>query len=187
METQRLKLRQWIASDRKPFSKLNADPQVMEYFPDVLSETESNATADIIESLIGENGWGFWAVELKANNAFIGFVGLHSPRVELPFNPCIEIGWRLSKQYWGNGYATEAAQAALNYGFEHLKLDEIVSFTSVVNRPSQAVMRKINMTNTNENFMHPSIPAGNALEEHVLYKITKVDWGLTHRFQPSLE
>ncbi|MDB9952010.1 GNAT family N-acetyltransferase [Porticoccaceae bacterium] len=180
METQRLKLRQWIASDRKPFSKLNADPQVMEYFPDVLSETESNAMVDRIEALIKKNGWGFWAVELKASGAFIGFVGLHSPRVKLPFNPCIEIGWRLSKEHWGNGYATEAAQAALNYGFEHLKLDEIVSFTSIVNRPSQAVMRKINMSNTNENFMHPSIPDGNALEEHVLFKITKADWRRTH-------
>ena len=173
METQRLKLRQWIASDRKPFSKLNADQQVMEYFSDVLSDTESNALADRIEFLINKNGWGFWAVELKASRAFIGFVGLHSPRVKLPFNPCVEIGWRLAKEHWGNGYATEATQAALYYGFEHLKLDEIVSFTSVVNRPSQAVMRKIHMTNTNENFMHPSIPEGNALEEHVLFKITK--------------
>ena len=98
METQRLKLRQWIASDRKPFSKLNADPQVMEYFPDVLSETESNAMVDRIEALIKKNGWGFWAVELKASGAFIGFVGLHSPRVKLPFNPCVEIGWRLAKE-----------------------------------------------------------------------------------------
>lgn len=187
METQRLKLRQWIASDRKPFSKLNADQQVMEYFPDVLSDTESNAMVDRIESLINIKGWGLWAVELKASGAFIGFVGLHSPIAKLPFNPCVEIGWRLSKEHWGNGYATEGAQAALNYGFEHLKLDEIVSFTSVANRPSQAVMRKINMTNTNQNFMHPSIPKGDVLEEHVLFKITKADWGLTYRFQPSLE
>lgn len=126
-----------------------------------------------METIISNQGWGFWAVELKSTNSFIGFVGLHQADVELPFSPCVEIGWRLSKKYWNNGYATEAGRAALKFAFEILKLNQVVSFTSLKNKRSQAVMQRLNMINTNQNFEHPKLPIGHQLREHVLYKITK--------------
>lgn len=173
IETDRLKLRQWLPSDYAPFAALNADPDVMKYFPGTLSEAESNLLAQRCETEISENGWGLWAVERKSTGVFIGFVGLHRPATKLPFSPCVEIGWRLAKQYWGNGYATEAAQEALRYAFENLHLAEIVSFTSVINKQSQNVMKKIGMADTRKNFMHPSLPAGDRLQEHVLFKIVR--------------
>ncbi len=176
LETTRLKLRQWLPGDYAPFAALNADPQVMEYFPARLEEAESHVFAQKIESLITEKSWGLWAVELKSSRCFIGFVGLHQPGVDLPFTPCVEIGWRLAKEHWGRGYATEAATAALRFAFETLDLDEVVSFTSVLNERSQLVMTKLNMVNTLHNFDYPVVPVGHPLREHVLYKLTKTRW-----------
>ena len=176
LETKRLLLRQWQAKDYAPFSDLNKNPAVMEYYPNELTELESNTLAKKIESLLLKRGWGFWAVELKSNNKFIGFVGLHEPEADLPFNPCVEIGWRLAENYWGNGYATEAAKAVVNFSFETLMLDEVVSFTSIHNVRSRSVMTKINMLDTMQTFEHPDLPAGHKLREHVLYKITKSQW-----------
>lgn len=175
-ETARLKLRQWRDNDYTDFSELNADPAVMEHFPSTLSKTKSDEIANKIQSLITRRGWGFWAVEEKKTNSFIGFVGLHQPIKELPFSPCVEVGWRLAKQFWGKGYATEAAEAALKIAFERLELDKIYSFTSVGNLRSRAVMERLHMINTNQNFEHPEIPAGNPLREHVLYSLTKDQW-----------
>lgn len=174
--TKRLTLRQWQFSDYAPFAEMNNNPEVMEYYPSTINESESNAFAQKIESLISTKGWGFWAVELNSNNKFIGFVGLHNPVANLPFAPCTEVGWRLSNKYWGNGYATEAASAALNYAFETLQLNEVYSFASVQNKRSKAVMERLNMVNTMQNFEHPSLPIGHKLREHVLYKITKSLW-----------
>jgi len=176
IETNRLILRQWLPSDYLPFSKLNADLDVMKYYPNTLTESESNSFANKIKTLISKRGWGFWAVVLKDGGCFIGFAGLHKPEVDLPFSPCVEIGWRLSKKYWGNGYATEAAKAALEYAFEVLQLNEVVSFTSVKNIKSKSVMERLNMVNVMQNFEHPNIPVGHHLREHVLYKITKAQW-----------
>ena len=176
LETERLKLRQWRPSDYIPFAYLNKDPEVMEYYPNTLTELESNKFANKLDSLISNRGWGFWAVELKSTKQFIGFVGLHIPEVVLPFTPCTEIGWRLAKEHWGNGYATEAANAALKYAFETLQVNEVVSFTSLQNVKSKSVMDRLNMVNTMQNFEHPSIPKGHKLREHVLFKITKSQW-----------
>ncbi|MDC0598297.1 GNAT family N-acetyltransferase [Gammaproteobacteria bacterium] len=176
IETARLKLRQWLPSDKIPFARLNSNPEVMKFFPQTLSQTESDAFIQKVSASIAENGWGFWAVEIKATNEFIGFVGLNQPSADLPFNPCIEIGWRLAQEYWGNGYATEAAQAALNFAFKTLPLEEVLAFTPVSNQASKAVMHRINMTDTAQNFLHPSLPKGHALQEHVLFKITRSVW-----------
>lgn len=173
IETNRLKLRQWQPSDYAPFAKLNSDSEVMKYFPSTLSEEESNALAQRLESTIDLNGWGFWAVEHKSSNQFIGFVGINSPTADLPFKPCIEIGWRLAKPFWRKGYATEAAQESLKFAFSYLNLTEVVSFTPVHNQPSQAVMKKLGMYDAKQNFIHPSVPDGNVLQEHVLFKISK--------------
>ncbi|MEO8364225.1 MAG: GNAT family N-acetyltransferase [Ilumatobacteraceae bacterium] len=174
-ETDRLRLRQWSAADRQPFAGLNADHDVMEYFPKVLDRTESDTLADRIESHISINGWGLWAAESKTSKEFIGYVGLSSPRPELPFSPAVEVGWRLSKKYWGKGFATEAARGALRVGFESLELPEIVSFTSVGNLRSRAVMERLGMTESEE-FDHPNISPGNALRRHCLYRLTGEEW-----------
>lgn len=169
-------MRQWKQDDWPIFAKINADPAVMEYFPNPLSESESHAIADKIQSLINEQGWGFWAVEVKASTSFIGFVGLNKVLPVLPFYPAVEIGWHLSRTSWGHGYATEAAKAALTVAFETLKLTEVCSFASRDNARSIAVMDRLNMVNAQQNFEHPVVPANSPLREHVLFKITREQW-----------
>ena len=172
LETPRLKLRQWIDSDFKSFAAINADPQVMAYYPSTLNRQQSDALAQRFQSLIACNGWGFWAVEEKASGQFIGFVGLNEPSYELPASPCVEIGWRLAKSYWGKGLATEAALECLKFAFTELKLTEVYSFTSKINSLSEAVMKRIGMENTGCDFNHPMLPKGHALEAHLLYKVS---------------
>ncbi len=176
IDTPRLRLRQWCPSDREPFAALNADPKVMAFFPALLSRAESDSIADRCQSLIAEYGWGFWAVETRNTGEFIGFVGLHTPTYELPFSPCVEVGWRLAAKHWGNGYATEAARVALGVGFEQLALTDIVSFTTIGNVRSRAVMERLGMRDTAETFEHPNVPVGNALREHCLYRISLEQW-----------
>ena len=177
-ETERLRLRQWIASDREPFARLCSDPRVMEFYPNLLDRTASDAMVDRVEGLISDRGWGLWAVELKADKQFIGYVGLHVPKYDLPCSPCVEIGWRLACEYWGKGYATEAAKSVLKVGFDRLNLPEIVSFTATINRRSRAVMERLSMNLAAETFEHPSVPVGHILREHVLYRLSKEEWML---------
>lgn len=176
LQTDRLLMRQWHKEDWLEFSKLNADPVVMEYYPCILNNEESNAMTKKITSLLSQRGWGFWAVELVSDKSFIGFVGLHEPTYQLPVTPCVEIGWRLAAKYWGQGYATEAANASLKLAFEKLALPEVYSFTSVANGKSRAVMERLKMVNTRNNFEHPILPENHPLREHVLYKITREQW-----------
>jgi RimJ/RimL family protein N-acetyltransferase len=175
-DTGRLRLRQWCAADREPFAALNADPKVMEFFPALLSRAESDAMADRCQALIAERGWGFWAVEQVTTSEFIGFVGLHTPSPELPFSPCVEVGWRLAEKHWGKGFATEAARGALHVGFERLGLLEIVSFAAVGNLRSRAVMERLGMLETKETFEHPTIPVGHVLRKHCLYQLSRGQW-----------
>lgn len=176
LETKRLIIRQWKRDDFPTFAKLNADKEVMQYFPNTLTKDESNLMADKISSFIEQKGWGFWAVEEKESGKFIGFVGLHEPQSDLPCNPCVEVGWRLDKAYWGKGYATEAAQGALQFGFEKLGLERIYSFTSCMNQPSINVMKRLGMIDTKQNFLHPDVEEGSPLREHVLYMVTQKMW-----------
>jgi RimJ/RimL family protein N-acetyltransferase len=159
-------LRQWRDEDRAPFAELNADPEVMRYFPSTLDRERSDAMVDWASGLIDERGWGLWAVEVPGVAPFVGFVGLNVP----PFMPdAVEIGWRLAREHWGKGYATEAAREALRFGFEELGLEEIVSFTTVSNTPSRRVMEKIGMAHDpSRDFDHPNVPDG-PLKRHVLY------------------
>ncbi len=171
IETQRLILRRWKESDHEPFSALNADSKVCKFFPNTLSKKESNALADKIEDRFNENGFGFYALEHKENGNFIGFCGLNKPSFKAHFTPCVEIGWRLSSAYWNKGYATEAARAALDEGFNHYDLKEIVSFTVPENIASRRVMEKIDLTRDDEgDFDHPALPDGHPLKHHVLYR-----------------
>lgn len=171
LKTKRLILRQWHDEDLIPFAALNADSKVMEYYPNTLSESESNAMAKTIKELIEKKGWGLWAVEVQETKEFIGFVGLHEPSYNLSVTPCVEIGWRLASSYWGKGYASEAASIVLEFAFSDLKLKEVYSFTSVINKKSEAVMMRLGMKNGHQNFEHPMLPKGDPLREHVLYKI----------------
>ncbi|WP_129649523.1 GNAT family N-acetyltransferase [Peristeroidobacter agariperforans] len=175
-ESPRLRLIAWRERHIAPFIAMNSDPEVMRYFPSLISEEQSRASVDYWLSQFGEHGWSNWAVELKDSGEFIGFVGLWIPKQELPFSPCVEIGWRLARRFWGQGYATEGARASLSIGFEQLGLPEIVSYTALMNTPSRAVMERIGMHNTGEDFDHPAVPVGNALRRHCLYKITAEEW-----------
>jgi RimJ/RimL family protein N-acetyltransferase len=175
-ETERLKLRQWKSIDRDPFAALNADPQVMEFFPTTLDRVASDATFDRLQSKIAECGWGFWAAEMKETGQFIGFVGLNIPTYDLPFAPCVEIGWRLAAAYWGKGLATEAAKGALQVGFDRLGLTEIVSFTTIKNVRSRAVMERIGMQVTDTIFQHPLVPTDSNLGRHCLYVLSRDRW-----------
>ena len=177
IETERLILRPWQKEDLEPFARLNADPRVMEYFPSVLSRGESDQLAKKIQAKIEKNGWGFWAVSLKENATFIGFLGLNDIDPSFPFAPAVEIGWRLAFDAWGKGYATEGAKAVLQYGFETVNLNEIVSFTAVQNQRSRRIMEKIGMHHDpQDNFDHPKIPEGHPLRRHVLYRLNRIEW-----------
>lgn len=171
LETTRLILRNWKDTDFAPFARMNSDPIVMEHFPKVLTDEESNRMALKIKAHLDEKGWGLWAVERKDSKEFIGFVGLSVPLSDIPVPPGVEIGWRIAKEHWGQGFATEAADEVLKFAFETLKLSEVISFTARTNVRSQAVMKKIGLIDSKKNFMHPRIPEGNALREHVLFSI----------------
>ncbi len=170
--TERLLLRPWREADRAPFAALNADPLVMEFFPSCLDRAESDALADQIKAAFASRGFGLWAVELPGSAPFIGFIGLSVPRFEAHFTPCVEIGWRLARAYWGKGYASEGARRVLAYGFEQLQLTEIVSFTACENLRSRAVMERLGMRrDPSGDFEHPALPQKHRLRRHVLYRI----------------
>ena len=173
IQTERLILRRWLPSDRAPFAVMNADPEVMRYFPAKLDRETSDVFADRIDARLERQGFGLWALERRDTGEFIGFVGLSVPRRALPFMPCVEIGWRLAAAHWGHGFASEGAQQVLKIGFEHFALDEIVSFTSLVNRRSRAVMERIGMRDSGEDFEHPALPVGHPLRMHCLYRIRR--------------
>jgi RimJ/RimL family protein N-acetyltransferase len=177
LRTARLLLRRWRQIDREPFAKLNADPVVMEHFPSVLSRAESDAMVDRIEAQFDELGYGLWAVEALDEAPFIGFVGLSVPKFQAHFMPAVEIGWRLDRNHWGRGFATEAARAALADGFDRAGLQEIVSFTAAANARSTQVMQRLGMThNPADDFEHPALPEGHRLRRHVLYRLSRECW-----------
>ena len=181
-------LRDWRDEDLAPFAALNADPQVMEHLPSVLSRVESDALAARIRAELAERGFGLWAVEAPGVASFVGFTGLAVPRFDAQFTgkrsaqrghgpsgvseECVEIGWRIAREHWGRGYATEAALAVLRFGFERLGLAEIVAFTAVGNARSRRVMEKLGMTHEPaDDFDHPALAPGHPLRRHVLYRI----------------
>ena len=175
LRTERLLLRRWRDDDRAPFAALNADPRVVEFLPGPLSRADSDALVARVEAHFAVRGFGLWAVEVPAAIPFAGFVGLAVPAFEAVFTPCVEVGWRLGPACWGRGYATEAARAALEFGFARLGLAEIVSFTVPANARSRRVMERLGMTHDPaDDFDHPALPAGHPLRRHVLYRAARV-------------
>jgi RimJ/RimL family protein N-acetyltransferase len=177
LRTRRLLLRRWREEDRTAFAALNADPIVMEHFPAALSRGESDVLVDRIEAGFEQRGWGLWAVEVPGSAAFIGFVGLNPATFDAPFTPAVEIGWRLAREHWGKGYATEGASAALEFGFDALGLDEIVSFTTHANTRSRRVMERLQMQrDPADDFDNPNVPGGDRCRPHVLYRLDRDAW-----------
>lgn len=176
IETERLLLRDWTDSDAAPFAALNADPRVMEFFAKALTREESDAVMADARARLATDGYGKYATEEKSSGRFIGYIGLAPVDFEASFAPAIEIGWRLARTAWGNGYATESAKAVADHAFTNLGLAELVSFTTEWNRPSRRVMEKIGMTHDPaEDFEYPKLPPGHKLRRHVLYRLTRED------------
>jgi RimJ/RimL family protein N-acetyltransferase len=172
IRTARLIMRRWRDDDRAPFAVMNADPEVMRYFPATLDRAASDASVDRIEELFDLQGFGLWVLELASTGEFIGFTGLNPMPAGVPGAGGMEVGWRLMKQAWHQGYATEAAGAAIEVGFGGAGLDQIWSMTAVLNEPSQAVMRRLGMTPYIW-FGHPKIEAGHPLRPHILYRLQR--------------
>lgn len=169
VETERLRLRQWRDEDLGAFAALNADPEVMQHFPGCLSREESDAAAARARAGIDSRGWGFWAVERRTDGAFIGMAGVTVAPEAMPFYPAIEAGWRLARNAWGQGFATEAARGALRVAFDLLDLPEVVAFTAHSNERSVAVMRRLGMRE-DAAFDHPALPEGHRLRRHRLFR-----------------
>jgi RimJ/RimL family protein N-acetyltransferase len=177
LTTERLILRQWRDTDREPFRRINSDAAVMEFMPKLLTAEESDALADRIQMRLAERGFGLFAAELRETGDFIGFVGLSVPGFKAHFTPCIEIGWRLARSFWGSGYATEGARAVLRLAFMSLDFSEVVSFTAALNVRSQRVMERLGMVrNMKDDFDHPLLSAADPLRPHVLYRLARRDW-----------
>lgn len=175
-QTSRLILRRWRDADREPFAAHNADPEVMRWFASTLDRAASDATVDRLMLHWERHGWGPWAGELRETGEFLGLLGLLVPRFPLPGNPGVEVGWRLGKEHWHKGYATEAARVALDMGFGPLGLQQIVAVTALGNQPSRAVMLRLGMRDAELEFDHPGVPEGNAVRRHCLYRIERADW-----------
>lgn len=170
IETERLLLRDWKETDKPEFSLINGNPHVMRYFPGCLTPEESDRFVARIVAELKACGHGLFAVEIKDTGEFIGYVGLHAFDFDAPFSPGWEIGWRLSDRHWHKGYATEAAVACIDYARGGGLIRRLYSFTAVVNRPSENVMKRIGMTYAGR-FGHPALPCGHPLREHLLYEL----------------
>jgi RimJ/RimL family protein N-acetyltransferase len=177
LETARLLLRPFRDDDLGGLAALCADPVVMRHFPKTLDRASSEKLAERIKAHFDQHGFGPWSVEIKDTHAYAGFVGLMVPTFETHFTPCVEVGWRLARKYWGRGYATEAARVALAFGFETVGCDEIVSMTVPGNFRSRAVMARLGMKRrSQDDFDHPNVPDGHKLRRHVLYRLGRQDW-----------
>ena len=174
LETERLIIRDWQDGDREPYASFVADPEVRRFYLETLSRTESDAMIDRFIQYGARDGFGFHPVERKSDGALLGDVGIIPVDMPIRGNPPVEIGWTIGKQYWGNGYAPEAARAWIDHAFNVLNFGEVVAWTSTVNLPSQRVMQKLGMsTSPEDNFIHPKSPPGHPLGPHVLYRISR--------------
>ncbi len=164
-----IKLRQWQNEDLDRFAEMNSDTEVMRHFPSCLTHEESEVMFHRLQQSIQDQGWGLWAVDVEGLAA--GFTGLSKPKFTSHFTPCVEIGWRFRKEYWGKGIAFRAAQLAENFAFRELQLETLYSFTSTTNIRSRKLMERLDfLRNPEEDFLHPNLPDGHPLQKHVLYR-----------------
>ncbi|MEO7269136.1 MAG: GNAT family N-acetyltransferase [Knoellia sp.] len=178
LRTDRLVLRRWRDSDLEPFAALNADPEVMRHFPSTRSREESDEMVERVDGNFDRLGYGLWAVDRvdrDATGEFIGFVGLAPMHPGSPGAGGVEVGWRLARSAWGSGFATEAAHASVADGIRRVGLDELWSWTAVLNTPSQAVMRRLGMREHTRS-LHPDLPADHPLAPHVTFHLRADSW-----------
>lgn len=174
IQTSRLLLRRWRDEDRAPFAAMNSDLEVMHHFPRPLRREKSAAMVDRIEAQFERTGYGLWAVEHLSTCAFIGFVGISDVPFDAPFTPAVEIGWRLARDAWGQGFATEAATTVVHAAFGELDLTERISFAVPANSASRAVMRRIGMAHDPQgDFDHPNLAEDSPHRRHVLYRLRR--------------
>jgi ribosomal-protein-alanine N-acetyltransferase len=172
LETARVRLRPWRDDDIEAWVAMSADPRVMEFFPSVVDRVRAEATAKRLRDRLDADGFGWWVLEINDRAPFAGVVALQDVSFEAPFTPALEVGWRLRCEYWGHGFATEGARAALAYAFDVLDRAEVVAMTATINTRSQRVMQRLGMTyDPRDDFDHPMLPRGDRLERHVLYRI----------------
>jgi ribosomal-protein-alanine N-acetyltransferase len=182
----RVLLRRWRSSDLPAFALLNADPEVMAYFPAALTRADSDALVACNEAHFATHGFGLWALEVPGQVPFAGLVGLVVPKFQAAFTPCVEIGWHLAREHWGKGYAVEAASVVLRAAFGPLGLCEVVSLTVPDNLRSRRVMDRLGMQHApREDFDHPLLPPGHRLRRHLLYRLTRDAWGESRAQQPA--
>ena len=185
IDTERLILRKWRASDLDPFAAMSADPEVMRFFPALHDRAQTEAQIRLISDFIERDGIGWWAIEVPGVFEFAGFAGLSRPGFHAHFTPCVEVGWRLRRDAWGKGYATEAGRACLDFACEKLSLDEVISMAVTGNRRSRAVMERLGMTRRkDDDFEHPNIALDHLLRPHVLYRLCRRAWA-DDRNQPD--
>jgi RimJ/RimL family protein N-acetyltransferase len=178
--TDRLLLRRWTDDDLVPFAAINTDPEVTRLLRGPMDRALSDALVARAEDSFETRGYGLWATEVRATGELIGFVGLARQTFDAPFNPSVEVGWRLARSAWGHGYATEGGRAALDFGFDVIGLEEIVSITTASNERSRAVMRRLGMTrDPADDFEQPQLPAGHPLRPAVLHRIDRARWELS--------
>ena len=170
LTTNRLVLRQWKNEDKESLIQINQNPRVMQYYPNLLTPTETLKFIENESRFLQEYNWGYWALELKSTGDFLGFIGLKEEKTMFDFSPCVAIAWRLNDDSWGNGYASEAAEIVLRYAFEYLNFVEVVAFTAINNTRSEDLMKHLKMTKIKE-FSHPLLDERDPLSMHVLYSI----------------
>ena len=177
IETARLILRPWTDRDRRPFAEMSADPAVMEHLLPLAGREGSDRWIDRQMAHLAEHGFCFWALEAKEDGAFVGAVGLLRVGYEAHFTPAVEVGWRVSRTFWGRGYAPEAAAASIRFGFEAMGLPEIVANTVPQNASSRRVMEKLGMSHdAMDNFDYPRVAEGHPLRRQVLYRLPRDRW-----------
>ncbi len=177
LRTSRLILRPWVDADVDAWAALNADPRVMEFFPSTYDRARSESSAAAMRRDLARDGYGWWALEVAGGAAFTGVVALQQVPFQAPFTPALEVGWRLAHDYWGRGYATEGAHAALDFAFDALGRDEVVAMTARPNLRSQRVMQRLGMRHDScDDFDNPMLEADHPLRRHVLYRVRRDDW-----------
>lgn len=177
IETERLLLREWCDDDRAPFAAMSIDPAVMEFLRVLPTRAASDEWIDYQVAHQAKHGFCLWAIEVRATGTFVGAVGLLRVNFDAPFTPAVEVGWRLAREAWGQGIATEAARAALAFGFDRQGLDEIVAYAATANQASQNVMRKLGMVrDAASDFDHPRVEANSPLRRQVLYRLSRDTW-----------
>ena len=173
LETERLILRLWREEDLEPFAAMSRDEEVMRWLGGVLTREQARAYKVRADTSFAELGMCRMVIERRADGAFVGSCGLMPGHESVPFVPYTDIGWRLARSAWGQGYASEAAAAVMADGFERLGLDEITAITAQINVRSEAVMQRLGMRRDAATFMHPALPAGHRLAEHCLYRMAR--------------